>query len=71
MRNWPRMMALAFPLAFLVSRLFAQGGATGSISGIVEDTRGGVIPGARVAVVYENTREVVRTQTPTRRGYLR
>jgi Carboxypeptidase regulatory-like domain len=68
MRNWWRMMALAFPLAFLVSRLFAQGGATGSISGIVEDPEGGVIPRATVAAVYESTREVVRTQTADATG---
>jgi hypothetical protein len=68
MRNWRRMMALAFPLAFLVSRLYAQGGATGSISGIVEDAEGGVIPGATVSAVYESTREVVRTQTADAAG---
>jgi hypothetical protein len=55
------VLALAFPI--FVAELFAQGGATGLISGVVQDQTGGAVAGASVRAVYENTRELARTQT--------
>src|SRR5580658_11043858 len=39
---------------------FAQGGATGAISGVVQDSSGAVIPNAKVSVKRESTGEVLR-----------
>jgi hypothetical protein len=39
---------------------FAQGGATGAISGVVQDSSGAVIPNAKVSVKSESTGEVLR-----------
>lgn len=58
-----RTIGLGFVLMCFVSRLLAQGSATGSISGVVQDDKGGAIAGATVTAVYENTREVARIQT--------
>jgi len=45
---------------------FAQGGATGAISGVVQDTSGAVIGNAKVSVTSEATGEVLRqTKTET------
>jgi len=46
------------------SLAFAQGGATGAISGVVQDSSGAVIGNAKVSVTSEATGEVVR-QTKT------
>jgi len=46
------------------SLAFAQGGATGAISGVVQDASGAVIANAKVSVTSEATGEVVR-QTKT------
>jgi Carboxypeptidase regulatory-like domain len=59
----PRIVVLALLVTLFLSRLWAQGGATGSISGIVQDAKGGAIAGATVSAVYERTKEVVRIQT--------
>jgi len=50
----------------LGSLAFAQGGATGAISGVVQDTSGAVIGNAKVSVTNEATGEVMReTKTET------
>ena len=48
------------------SLAFAQGGATGAISGVVQDSSGAVIANAKVSVTSEATGEVLRqTKTET------
>ncbi len=44
----------------LASLAFAQGGATGAISGVVQDSSGAVIANAKVSVTSEATGEVLR-----------
>lgn len=46
----------------------AQGGASGAISGVVQDASGGVVAGANVSLVNEKTSEVVRTETTDSSG---
>ena len=46
---------VALLLALVPSLTFAQGAATSSITGIVEDAQGGVIPGATVVAVHDAT----------------
>jgi len=50
-----RLALLAWLLTLVASSAFAQGGATSSISGVVVDTDGGVIPGATVSAKNEAT----------------
>ncbi len=47
---------------------FAQGGATGAIGGVVQDTSGAVIPNAQVSIQNEATGEVVRKATSDSSG---
>lgn len=47
---------------------FAQGGATGAISGVVQDASGAVIAGAQVSVTSEATSEVIRQTTTDSSG---
>jgi hypothetical protein len=49
-------------------QLQAQGGATGALSGDVEDPTGAVIAGAQVQVLNATTGEVVRTETTSSTG---
>jgi|HubBroStandDraft_1064217.scaffolds.fasta_scaffold03805_5 hypothetical protein len=45
---------------FFAALAFAQGGATGAISGVVQDSSGAVIANAKVSVTSEATGEVLR-----------
>ncbi len=59
-----RLSIAAFVLLAAVSRLFA--GETGSVSGVIRDSQGGVLPGATVRVsgpLLPAGREVTTTQT--------
>ena len=49
----------------------AQGGATSSVSGVVKDTAGGVIPGASVVVTSNATETKFEAVSNTHRGVLR
>ena len=49
------LLALVFSTA-----AFAQGGSTGAITGIVKDAQGGVVPGASVKIINQNTGVVER-----------
>ena len=50
-RSW--LMALVFALIALPA--FAQGGATSTISGVVVDKDGGVVPGATITATNDAT----------------
>jgi hypothetical protein len=63
MRKWGRILGLVSLLLIIVPRGFAQGGATGAISGVVQDKSGAAVAGAKVQVLNENTKEVLRTET--------
>lgn len=62
---------LLLTLFFLVVpvRLHAQGGATGAISGTVEDSSGGVVTGAKVEIVSTATNELLRSETTNASGF--
>jgi hypothetical protein len=48
--------------------LHAQGGATGAISGAVQDASGAVIPNAKVQLISTSTGETIRTETTNALG---
>ena len=59
-----RFVTCVAPLLLLLSaNAFAQGGATSSISGVVKDEGGGVLPGA--TVVAASTATGTRSETIT------
>ena len=45
----------------LFSEAFAQGGATGAISGTVQDVTGAVVAGAQVQIINQDTGAAART----------
>jgi carboxypeptidase family protein len=53
-------MASSLFLAVFTGMMFAQGGATGAIGGVVQDATGAVIANAKVSVKSEATGEVLR-----------
>ena len=64
---------LAFILFILLSvswtpALFAQGGATGAISGTVQDQSGSLIAGAQITIINDATSETVRQLTSDSSG---
>lgn len=67
-----RTMRVCFVFAILsvvaVANLFAQGGATGAISGVVEDSSGAVVPNAEVRIVNQQTGVLSRTLTSDSNG---
>jgi hypothetical protein len=68
MRQWGRAVVLTLSLLFLAGRVAPQGGATGAITGTVQDPSGGVIAGAKVEIVSEATGQVVRDLTTDSSG---
>jgi hypothetical protein len=62
------MMALSLFMALLAGVMFAQGGATGAIGGVVQDASGAVIANAKVSVKSEATGEVLREATTDSSG---
>ena len=62
------VLFLAFVAAFS-PRASAQGGASGAIGGIVQDSSGAAIAGAKVNVVSEKTSEIVRSETSDASGF--
>jgi hypothetical protein len=68
MRHWGRVVGLTLSLLFLAVRVAPQGGATGAISGIVQDPSGGVIGSAKVEIVSDATGQIVRDLTTDSSG---
>ncbi len=65
MRNLAALMSLALLLSGLT---LAQGGATGAISGTVQDASGAVLSGARVVITSEATGQLSRQLTTDSSG---
>ncbi len=55
-----KVMASSLLVLVLAGMMFAQGGATGAIEGVVQDATGAVIANAKVRVTNEATGEVLR-----------
>jgi hypothetical protein len=64
----PNWTAVFLFIACVSGPIFAQGGATGAISGAVQDSTGAVLAGAHVNVVSEATGEIVRQLTTDSSG---
>jgi hypothetical protein len=62
------LAVLLLAVLFFASLAFAQGGATGAISGVVQDASGAVIANAKVTVTSEATGEVLRQTTSDSSG---
>lgn len=67
MSSMKNLMAFVAVLC-LTSFTFAQGGATGAITGVVQDPTGSVLAGAKVKVVSEATGQTVRQLTADSSG---
>jgi hypothetical protein len=63
-----KMMAASFFLVLFTGMVFAQGGATGAIGGVVQDPTGAVIANAKVSIRSEATGEVLRQATTDASG---
>src|SRR5271165_5388124 len=68
MSSFREMMASGLFMAVLTGTMFAQGGATGAIGGVVQDATGAIIANAKVSVTSEATGEVVRQITTDASG---
>jgi hypothetical protein len=55
-----KFVALGVFFALFAALAFAQGGATGAISGTVEDPSGAFVSGAKIRIISDATHEVVR-----------
>ena len=60
-------LSLLLLLSF-ASSVFAQGGATGAIGGVVQDSSGAVVAGAQVGIRNEATAEILRQTTTDTSG---
>ncbi|HEX2663895.1 MAG TPA: carboxypeptidase-like regulatory domain-containing protein [Candidatus Acidoferrum sp.] len=68
MSTFAKLLILVSLLAFSTGLALAQGGATGAITGTVQDPSGGLIATARVEIVSEATGQVVRDLTTDSSG---
>jgi len=66
--HWNRILGFCFLTFSLSAAAWAQGGATGAISGTVQDVSGAVIAGAQLTITNEATSEVVRQVTSDASG---
>jgi Carboxypeptidase regulatory-like domain/TonB dependent receptor-like, beta-barrel len=60
MSRFARIAGIGFCLLALWGQALAQGGATGAISGTVQDPTGAVVPGAEVRIVNQDTGVLAR-----------
>lgn len=65
---WKTLAASVFFLVLSAGMIYAQGGATGAIGGVVQDASGAVIANAKVSVKNEATGEVLRQTTTDTSG---
>jgi Carboxypeptidase regulatory-like domain len=63
-----KLGVLTICIGVFTASAFAQGGATGAISGTVQDASGGVIAGAKVQIVSEATGQIIRGLTADSSG---
>src|SRR6201997_2356659 len=63
-----KLSALGILVACFSSLLFAQGGATGAVTGTVQDASGAVLANAKVSVMSEATSQLVRQLTTDASG---
>jgi len=63
-----RIFSSLFLFLFCSATAFAQGGATGAISGTVQDATGAVISGAKVVITSEATGQLMRELTTDASG---
>ena len=70
MRVIPKFLLAVVLLAVILNGqpAFAQGGATGAISGVVADTSGGLVAGADVQIIDTRTEELARRLTTNAEG---
>jgi hypothetical protein len=68
MNSLQKMLAVGLFLAVFTGLMFAQGGATGAIGGVVQDASGAVIANAKVTVKSEATGELLRQLTTDSSG---
>ena len=68
LKNFIVGIFIALVLSGNVANVFAQGGATGAITGIVQDPSGGLIASAKVEIMSEATGQVVRDLTTDSSG---
>ena len=68
MSSFRKMMASGLFMAVFTGTMFAQGGATGAIGGLVQDATGAIIANAKVSVTNEATGEVIRQITTDASG---
>jgi Carboxypeptidase regulatory-like domain len=65
---WKTLAASVFFLVLSAGMIYAQGGASGAIGGVVQDASGAVIANAKVSVKNEATGEVLRQTTTDTSG---
>ncbi|MFY9531557.1 MAG: carboxypeptidase-like regulatory domain-containing protein [Candidatus Acidiferrales bacterium] len=63
-----KLSVLTICVGLFTASAFAQGGATGAISGTVQDASGGVIAGAKVQIVSDATGQIIRELTTDSSG---
>ena len=68
MSSLRKFMAFVLFMAVFTGIIFAQGGATGAIGGVVQDASGAVIANAKVSVKNDATGEVLRQMTTDASG---
>jgi hypothetical protein len=56
-----KLISIGVVISLLMARAFAQGGATGAITGTVQDPSGAVVAGADVRITNQGTNAVERT----------
>src|SRR6266446_6262984 len=56
-----KLFLVALAVLALLGQMFAQGGATGAITGTVQDPSGAVVAGAEVRIVNQDTGVLTRT----------
>src|SRR5438034_11091027 len=56
-----KLFLVALAVLALLGQMFAQGGATGAITGTVQDPSGAVVAGAEVRIIHQGTGFIART----------